>query len=947
MKALSCILFTVLAINISGAFELSENTEVIIGTNAPESTLLAAEEFIHYTEKAVGRTANLVRGRSQAASQVIIGTLDDVKNLPAPVAGKLAAARSPDAFAIVCCGETLFIVGKKRVGELYGTYAFLDEKVGIRWFRAATAKDDYEYIPHHTKLKFSDFEIVREPAFRYRQLSHVSATGKTPVNGQTAAVRQGFQINPPWNSKRAFKEKFYMARTSLDSIGEGGHSTFVKPVPQQLFDRHPEYFALLDGKRVKGPQICISNPEVQELVLQYVEDIYKEIPPREIHYLFGMIDTTSNWCECEQCRKLDETADKDFDYMNISTRFHKVATKLIARIYAKYPDAQLESWAYHTYRTIPKNVSYDHRTVIYYCTHGRCYGHELSDPACQRNAQQFKLMKEWKQIASRMRIYEYANCTPVMYGCLEDILAKDLRLFRKMGWEGWKEEMLFADAQFYPPAPQGQFDPRIDRANSNWQWYCVAGKLLWNPDLDPQKILEDVESKYYGKAYAPMKKYHDYRRKLWNNSSFCLGYPTGDQRRPQLLMVPGAKEKLLAYLDQADKLAGNDPVLKGRLQDDRNWLKNYWITPNNQLRDQNRSRREARAPLRAGAIKIDGNPSDSEWLRAWHSDNFQNTSKNKSAKPSRKIPSSTLSILADADNLYFRVLADKLPGSRLQGSCRKKDGNVFQDDHIEFFIMPPAGKKYYQIAVSVTGAVYDASWPGKRKDTDLNVAAAVKHTAQGFIMEVKVPLTGIKKALRGELWKIHAVRYIPSRYSRNSADGLFLSLDGIARHDTANYRGMAIESPVVRNGSFDTLNSKSLPAHWESSKCSVISSGASYAVKVPHAGHIYQLLAGGILRQQPFPRRIRVAFRASGKGRIAVSAHRYNDTPNAKAPHGYKRKNFPTETFFQAPLSTELQWYKCEYTIKANEWMALRFTAPGAQDSFAVIDDISISLLDK
>ena len=84
----------------------------------------------------------------------------------------------------------------------YENAALLDEKMDIRWFRAATADDPYEYVPQRACWQFNDFEIFREPAFRYRQLTHTAATGKIPFNGQTLAVRQGFQINPPWNYRK-------------------------------------------------------------------------------------------------------------------------------------------------------------------------------------------------------------------------------------------------------------------------------------------------------------------------------------------------------------------------------------------------------------------------------------------------------------------------------------------------------------------------------------------------------------------------------------------------------------------------------------------------------------------------------------------------------------------------------------------------------------------------
>ncbi len=95
---------------------------------------------------------------------------------------------------------------------------------------------------------------------------------------------------------------------------------------------------------------------------------------------------------------------------------------------------------------------------------------------------------------------------------------------------------------------------------SNWQWYYVASRLTWDPTLDPQTVLDEGESKYYGEAYPAMRKYHALRRRLWAESNVCLGYPRGNPRRPTMLETPGAKEELLGYLDEADALlrgAGN------------------------------------------------------------------------------------------------------------------------------------------------------------------------------------------------------------------------------------------------------------------------------------------------------------------------------------------------------------------------------------------------------
>ncbi|MBE6368313.1 MAG: DUF4838 domain-containing protein [Lentisphaerae bacterium] len=915
-----------LSVNYLPAFEISNDTPIVIAANAPESTRLAAGELSGYLQKAARKHLPIVQGSSsspETASRVIIGTLKNTLRLPADLAGKLAAASSPEAFIIAARSNTLYIIGKEQVGELYGTYAFLDEKIGIRWFRAATRSDSYEYIPKNVTLKFPDFVIVRDPAFRYRQLSHVSATGKTPINGQTVAVRQGFQISPPWNYARALTEKFYMARCSILSISDGGHTTFSKVIPPELFDKHPEYFALIDGKRTRGQQICISNKQVQQRVLDYVENIYKKVPPRNISFLFGMVDTTTNWCECKACRNLDGPG--KFDYINISNRFHKVAVKLMQKIYRKHPDARLQAWAYHTYRTVPENVQYDPRALIYYCTHGRCYGHELSDPACERNVRQLAMMKAWQKAASRMKLYDYANCTPILYGCLEKIQVKDLRFFRRMKWEGWKEEMLFADAEFWPPAPQGTPDHRADRANSNWQWYCVMGKMLWNPDLDPEQILEDVESKYYGKAYPAMKKYHDFRRELWNNSPHCLGYPTGDQRRPRLLSVPGAQARLLALLKQAEQLAGNDAILQGRLQDDRNWLMRYWIEPNKKIRRQ--QDKSNIIPRKVGKIKIDGDPQESEWLRAWHSTNFKYTAGRTKGRTALKNNATTLSMLSDKENLYCRIIANTPHTAHRQ----------FKNECIDFFIQAPgAERECWQISVNASGQVQAARLPGKTSIPAPGISAATRRTRHQLITEVKIPLKNLAPAEPGSLWKIHVVR--------TTAGSGKLSLDGTAAGDTSNYRRFNIADDILKNGCFENLDKTGHPQAWISSNCTIERRNNSNALKLLFHGYTYQLSAAGALAQKPYPRHIRVTFQASGGGTLYVAAHRYSDTADGKAQHGYRRQSFPTTTFGKVQLSTAPRIHTFDYTINANEWIALRFYLSGKKSQFALLDDVSITL---
>ena len=63
------------------AFEISEDTQIVTGTQAVDSTLFAARELAEYIFKAGGIKPAVVKGNSTALSQIVIGTLYDVKTL--------------------------------------------------------------------------------------------------------------------------------------------------------------------------------------------------------------------------------------------------------------------------------------------------------------------------------------------------------------------------------------------------------------------------------------------------------------------------------------------------------------------------------------------------------------------------------------------------------------------------------------------------------------------------------------------------------------------------------------------------------------------------------------------------------------------------------------------------------------------------------------------------
>ena len=127
---LGAILLAGFAAGTLSAFEVTKATVITIGEKAPESTILAANEFAKYVGKVSGITPKIVKGKSKAASQVIVGTLADVKTLPAAAARpafiKLSLEKSRNSTAantpsmpMSGWGSTSAAAGKKGISPLW------------------------------------------------------------------------------------------------------------------------------------------------------------------------------------------------------------------------------------------------------------------------------------------------------------------------------------------------------------------------------------------------------------------------------------------------------------------------------------------------------------------------------------------------------------------------------------------------------------------------------------------------------------------------------------------------------------------------------------------------------------------------------------------------------------------------------------------------------------
>lgn len=916
---------------------------VVIPSVPTPSSIYAADELATYVERMTGKRPSVVRGSSTARPRVVIGVLETLEDVPSDIRAKVAAMKSYEGSVTAVRGDTLWIVGQEPTAELRGVWHLL-ERLGVRWFQARTAEDPGDYVPSVRTLAFAPFEVSREPAFTTRNFGQCSSFNEPiPTNGMDVLRRNGFKPMPMFAAPYPFGREnwcrrpdwmFYFASriAPRDQKLGGGHGTFHDVAPHGRFLKtHPEYFALQDGRRQgRNCQYCVSNQGLQDLVVSNLLARLAKTNGRGA-YLFGQADTTYGWCECASCRALDPVGGETKGTPNVSTRFNKVVSRMAARIWEKYPKADLSVWAYHTYRQLPVGVRHDPRLRVMFCDHGRCQAHTLDDPFCRRNREYYELLKGWLKVTPDVYTYEYLTDSHWNYSCFERVQAKGLRLYRQLGVTGWYNEARYADARFCWPS-----QAVYDEFPSNWQYFYVVGHLLWDPTLDENRLLAEAETLYYGRAAEPMRAYHELRRELWDARSECVGYPTGNQREPLLLNAPGAKERLLDYLAAADGIAAaaGDKVLQHRLALDRRWLETYWIKPNDKVRAK--AGKAFRAPQPTSKIVIDGKGDDPAWAGACYTSDFRRFE--GACKPLDARLKTTVGVLADARNFYFLVTAlEPAPGKMTFTPGR----GAWAQDGCEFFLFPPCVEnKLFHIAVDVKGNVWSESRP--RGSFTPAVEAKATVLADRWIVEVRIPTDQIYPVNRGDTWKLNLARNRTVRDEITPGMGdAHYSLEGTGYFNTSDYHPIEIGQPYLINGSFEDLNEKGLPKGWgwNGNAHRIVKTGTGNALELH--GDFYQSLERGALAQGPRPRTFRYSFRAKGPGRLTVHFFRYTDTQTPKAENGYRRK-MHTPHGKGGTYATTDRWelYTGEYTVAADEWAMLAFQGGNIQ-----IDDVAVTPL--
>ena len=389
-------------------------------------------------------------------------------------------------------------------GSLYAVYEFL-EKLGCRWYFMDEAD---EIIPKLSieeviKIASGDLNIIAKPDFSVRMRRFITYDLGHRNNKVSKVIMSKKQMTDriDWMCKNrinifqygidhnkdcydnwpGYKAVFDELKKRDMVIGAGGHM-FFKFMPPETFKQHPEWFALIDGKRKEHSQFCTSNKDACRFYVDNMLKFLNENP--EIKYFGPWPHDMGNWCECDLCKDIT-VGDR---YLELSNTVYKLLKK-------ERPDVTFTHFPYGSFMQPPKNAKPAKNMNITLCTWGRNFDFTMDDSRTPKHFRE--ALAAWSGLSKEYDntfIYHEKYLRHLGFGFhpLPVKFAKpEIQYLHGIGLDGFE-------------LPMGYFGRRTKSLNL----YAVC-KLIWDIDSDVYAITDDYFDKMYGELSPVMRKAYE------------------------------------------------------------------------------------------------------------------------------------------------------------------------------------------------------------------------------------------------------------------------------------------------------------------------------------------------------------------------------------------------------------------------------------------------------
>lgn len=406
----------------------------------------------------------------------------------------------PDGFTIKTKDKNIYIEGGIQKGGVYAVVNLLEKYLGCHYYSPI-----YKIIPLSKNINLPQINVSDVPKNDCRIVNISDKVDADFVD---------------WNRLNTIDDFF--------AKGYYVH-TFNRLLPwQDYFKTHPEYFSEMTGKR-NIDQLCLSNPEVLQLVIQKLKKDMADQPDK-LYWSVSQNDNFS-YCQCENCQKI---ISEEKSPSGPIIRFVNEVAK-------HFPSKIISTLAYQYSRQAPAITKPEGNVQVMLCTIELNRSKSIEQ---EKSSESFKKdIVDWGKICRHIYLWDYTidfdhsvSPFPNLH-----VLQPNIQFFNKNNVRAHFQQSNIAVGQEF----------------SELKLYLIS-RLLWNPDCDVNAIMTEFLEGYYGKAAPWIKKYIDQLEKELIKSGDGLdiyGHPVSHQN--SFLSAANIKD-YNTYFDNAVKAVEKD-----------------------------------------------------------------------------------------------------------------------------------------------------------------------------------------------------------------------------------------------------------------------------------------------------------------------------------------------------------------------------------------------------
>ena len=474
-----------------------------------------------------------------------------------------------DGYLLFRRGADIYIAGKLARGTLYGAYSYL-ESLGLRWSEPGRPA---EITSRTTDIATIPDEGINNPSFPIRGNNCYCPTNATDTKTTLAIVewltRQRYnfhsflrQDSPALTGfdEYWFQTAEYVHQRGLE-FGLGTHLAWpgllmYEEDENQLFRKHPDFFELRNGTRESssiyghhygpssiaaqtgsGMSLCVSNPEVVELIAQNLRKFLDAHPEIDVMGLWPP-DTQWEGCECTECRKLTapERMYSGSPYAKIKYRstpdlVARLASEVASRIETTHPKVRIVSWSWCTSEGAPQNVVPKGRFRLDHM-YLPCFTHAIDAETCLHHHIHPDSWITWAKTPNidfgwiftgspHIRVVEF----PFAW-----LIKKTIDFLHRIGGKAITYNLEIGPAEHGNIAGDQTDHYLFSNCGIN---YYILGRSAWNFDSSLSELFADfAEARFGASAGQPMAEY--YRQTIpeyedWQHSQSIDGAWMGPQ----------------------------------------------------------------------------------------------------------------------------------------------------------------------------------------------------------------------------------------------------------------------------------------------------------------------------------------------------------------------------------------------------------------------------------